>query len=107
MARDKRYDAVIHMVTAADGAVQFFGNENNAIRHESVEEALSLDKKTVNCWVGHEHLYVIDNSTDFEGKLKRVVSRILRHVGEPDTGHTIRKYALTDFITKVGGHYCC
>jgi len=34
--RDKRYDAVIHMVTAADGAQDFY-NKSNEARYENVE----------------------------------------------------------------------
>lgn len=34
--RDRRYDAVIHLVTAANGASKFFTNENNEARSESV-----------------------------------------------------------------------
>jgi len=32
--RDKRYDAVIHLVTAADGATEFYTLANNAARYE-------------------------------------------------------------------------
>ena len=34
--RDKRYEAVIHMVTAADGAAQFYSDASNAARYETV-----------------------------------------------------------------------
>lgn len=27
--REKRYDAVIHLITAADGATEYYSNENN------------------------------------------------------------------------------
>lgn len=32
--RDKRYDAVIHLVTAADGADEYYQLENNTARYE-------------------------------------------------------------------------
>lgn len=41
--RDKRYDAIIHMVSAADGAEEFYNFDNNA-RYETVEEAKATDK---------------------------------------------------------------
>lgn len=45
--RDKRYDAVIHLVTAADGAAQFYNLENNVARYEAdVESAIRTDKRT-------------------------------------------------------------
>lgn len=38
--RDNRYDAIIHMVTAADGADQFYESlESGEPRYESIEEA--------------------------------------------------------------------
>ena len=62
------YDAVFHLVTAANGAEEFYSKANNAARYESVEEAVSLDSRLLSCWTGHRYLRVIDNSTDFEGK---------------------------------------
>jgi len=51
--RDRRYEAVIHMVTAADGAERFYTGENNEARYETVDEARKLDKKLKNAWTGH------------------------------------------------------
>lgn len=31
--RDQRYDSVLHLVTAADGAKEFYTLENNKVRH--------------------------------------------------------------------------
>ena len=36
MMRDNRYEAVVHMVTAADGAEQFYASLTNEARYESV-----------------------------------------------------------------------
>ena len=52
-ARDSRYDAVFHLVTAADGAETFYTLLNNGARTESTEEARVLDKKTQQVWTGH------------------------------------------------------
>jgi predicted ATPase len=81
--RDTRYNAVFHMVTAADGAPGYYSLENNQVRTETAEQAIEVDRKTQKAWVGHPHLYVFDNSTDFEGKLQRVVDRISGIVGLP------------------------
>jgi hypothetical protein len=35
--RDRRYEAVIHLVTAADGAEEFYTSENNEARYESID----------------------------------------------------------------------
>lgn len=49
---DKRYDAVVHMVTSADGAVDFY-NKSNEARYESIDQAKSVDKKLQNAYLGH------------------------------------------------------
>lgn len=76
-----RYDAVIHMVTAADGAVHAYTTANNASRYEQADEAglqlaRELDRKQLNAWTGHPRLCVVDNSTDFPTKLQRVIDAI-------------------------------
>jgi len=35
--RDRRYEAVIHMVTAAEGAVEFYSLANNSARFEDLQ----------------------------------------------------------------------
>ena len=95
-----KYDGVIHMVTAADGAVEFYewngsGKEcANAARSESPEEAIIADRKTMNAWVGHPHLRVIDNSTDFSEKVNRVVQEIFSILGEPVPTEVERKFLI-------------
>lgn len=42
--RDSRYDAVIHMVTAADGAEKHYDLETNKARYETLEMACKVDK---------------------------------------------------------------
>lgn len=54
--RDTRYNAVYHLVSAADGARESYQLDNNTARSESIEEACALDKKTQSCWVGHPHM---------------------------------------------------
>jgi thymidylate kinase len=82
-AREGRYNAVFHMVTAADGAEQFYTLENNDARSETAEEAIVLDQKTQEAWVGHPRLLVLDNSTDFEGKMQRLIESMAKLVGLP------------------------
>lgn len=82
-AREGRYNAVFHMVTAADGAEQFYTLENNDARSETAEEAIVLDQKTQKAWVGHPRLLVLDNSTDFEGKMQRLIESMAKLVGLP------------------------
>jgi CYTH domain-containing protein/predicted ATPase len=88
------YDAVVHLRTAALGAEQFYTTANNAARKETPEQARVLDEKTLQSWVGHPHLRVIDNSTDFEEKIRRVVRAISRAVGVPVPLEVERKFLL-------------
>mmetsp|Transcript_254 Transcript_254/g.229 ORF Transcript_254/g.229 Transcript_254/m.229 type:complete len:121 (+) Transcript_254:471-833(+) len=50
--RDRRYDGIIHMVTAADGAAEHY-NLGNKARSEDLSKAIELDKKLQECWVDH------------------------------------------------------
>lgn len=87
-----RYDAVFHLVTAADGAEQYYTLENNQARSESPEQARELDKKTRDAWVGHSHLRVIDNSTGFKEKIDRLINEILSVMGLPIPIENERKF---------------
>jgi len=88
------YDAVFHLVTAADGAKEFYTLENNKARLETLDEALQKDKMTLNAWMGHTHLRVIDNSTDFENKMRRLMAEISKFLGEPMPYEIERKYLI-------------
>lgn len=97
-----RYDAILHLVTAADGAEKFYqwndpskeGVGNNAARSESPAEARQKDKATLNAWIGHPHLRVFDNSTDFEGKINRVIAEVCALLGEPTPTEIERKFLI-------------
>jgi Predicted nucleotide kinase len=86
------YDMVLHLVTAADGCPEFYTLENNQARSESIEEAIELDKKTQSAWLGHNRLVVIDNSTTFDEKLKRVMDNIYQLVHDPYSIRYQKKY---------------
>jgi CYTH domain-containing protein len=81
--RDRRYDGVYHLCSAAVGAEEFYTTANNIVRRETVEEARKRDAATLSAWTGHPHLRVIDNSTDFAGKLRRLDQHLCRALGIP------------------------
>lgn len=72
------YDAVFHLVTAAKGAANCYTTANNAARKETVEEAAILDDKVIAAWEKHPHFRSIDNSTNFEEKMQRLVDEIAK-----------------------------
>lgn len=88
------YDAVFHLVTAAKGAESFYTTANNAARTETVEEAVALDDKLIAAWTGHPHLRVIDNATDFEAKMRRLIAEISSFLGEPEPFEIERKFLI-------------
>ena len=76
-----RYDAVLHLVSAADGAEQYYTTATNSTRYEQANEeglriARDLDKKVNKAWTGHPHLRVINNHDNFDTKLNRVLKEI-------------------------------
>lgn len=89
-----QYDAVFHLVTAAKGAERFYTTANNAARTETVEQAAALDDKLIAAWTGHPHLRVIDNTSDFEDKMRRLIGEITAFLGEPVPMEIERKYLI-------------
>ena len=88
------YDAVFHLVTAAKGAEEFYTLENNGARYETVEQARELDDKFIEAWTGHPHLRVVDNRTDFEGKLRHLIREISYFLGELAPYELERKFLI-------------
>lgn len=94
-----RYDAVLHLVSAADGAEEFYTTANNAQRYEKADEAglkiaRELDRKVMQAWAGHPHLRVINNGTDFEHKMDRVIQEISSVLELPKPITSERKYVV-------------
>ena len=102
------YDAVFHLVTAANGAVEFYSNANNAARYETVEQAIALDDRLISCWTGHRHFRVIDNSTGFEEKMRRLETEIAIFLGEDHPYEMERKFliAYPDLAWLIGNPLC-
>ncbi|XP_013140388.1 PREDICTED: uncharacterized protein LOC106104792 isoform X1 [Papilio polytes] len=83
--RDNRYNQIVHMVSAANGAEDFYSTEDHACRSEGVELARELDYNAAAAWVGHPYFDVIDNSTDFDKKMNRLIACVCQRIGI-DTG---------------------
>ena len=102
-----RYDAVLHLVSAADGAEQYYTTATNATRYEKADEeglrlARELDKKVINAWSGHSHLRVINNHDDFNAKLSRVIKEISHVLGLPQPFEKERLYKV-EVIDEIPG----
>lgn len=97
-AREGRYNAVFHLVTAADGAESFYSLANNlGARHESAAEAREQDRRTQAAWHGHPHHILIDNRNgrSFERKMEQFVSMVAEAVGLPCLTRQRYKFVLT------------
>ncbi|XP_034477959.1 TRPL translocation defect protein 14 isoform X2 [Drosophila innubila] len=79
--RDNRYNQILHLVSAANGAEDFYSTEDHACRSEGVELARELDYKSAAAWVGHPYFDVIDNSTNFETKMNRMIESVCQKLG--------------------------
>jgi predicted ATPase len=86
--RDSRYDAVLHLVTAADGATNFY-KQIDGVRLETPELACELDAKTLASWSDHPRVFVFRNEAvggehgaiSFAEKMRRVCLRLARLLG--------------------------
>ena len=80
---EKRYDAVVHMVTAAEGAEEFY-NYSNEARYENAESARARDHRLRQAYLGHNKYMIVDNETkSFEEKINKAMEMIKSVVGLP------------------------
>ena len=89
------YDGVFHLVSAAIGAPEAYTTANNSARMETLDEAIAADTRTMNAWVGHPHLRIINNeNTNFEQKMAKLMEEILSLLGEPTPLEVERKFLI-------------
>jgi hypothetical protein len=68
--RDNRYDAVLHLVTAADGAPKYYDSLTNEARYETVDDACEKDEALREAYMGHPRFHMISNDfSSFESKI--------------------------------------
>jgi hypothetical protein len=90
----ERYDAVFHLVTAADGAEKFYTLANNQTRTEDLESARQVDLRLREAWKGHPNHFVFYNESTFEHKLKAVIRTLNSLVELPQMKKSFRKFLL-------------
>mmetsp|Transcript_21164 Transcript_21164/g.34920 ORF Transcript_21164/g.34920 Transcript_21164/m.34920 type:complete len:298 (+) Transcript_21164:112-1005(+) len=85
----QRYDGVLHLVTAADGALDFYKRGRVAddsghpvYRSETPEEAILLDGKMQAAWKSHARHVIIRNGGSFSVKLDETYRAMLSIVRE-------------------------
>lgn len=76
----RRYAAIIHLVTAADGAEAHYRRWPAAHRPETATEALTLDRLLEDVWSAHPHYHRIDNaSRDWTAKFTAAQSLLAQY----------------------------
>jgi CYTH domain-containing protein/predicted ATPase len=88
------YDAVFHLVTAANGAEEHYNLSNNEARGETPAQARTQDEELLAVWTGTPHLRIIDNSTDFQHKLERLMREVTGFLGLPEPFEIERKFLI-------------
>ena len=80
---NKRYDSVIHMVTAAEGAEDFYDYGNEA-RFENIEQARARDKRLLEAYLGHHRYFLVDNNhKNFNEKIRKTTQIVSSILGLP------------------------
>ena len=106
------YDGVLFMVTAANGAEDHY-HLGNFARSETPEVARQLDQKSMNAWLGNEHLCIIGNTVttlspknslrllhkiNFEQKKQLMLQWALARIGIPQPFEFERKFELQEYF---------
>ena len=71
-----RYHRVLHLQSLADARPNLYGTENNAIRYESVADALCVEQAVRAAWHGHPGLIVIPAEEEIQAKIARVLENV-------------------------------
>ena len=74
-----RYDAIFLLETTAKGKEEYYSHCTNEARSEGLEKARQLDDCTIQAWREHPHCFYFDNSTDFDGKLEKLIQAIEKY----------------------------
>lgn len=96
--RDQRYDLVIHLTTAADGAEKYYTLANNQARSETIEFARIIDKNLQEAWIDHPNFVQINNLhfSSFQEKIDAVSKTIFKFLGLPTSVTFYKKFLVAN-----------
>jgi thymidylate kinase len=96
--RDRRYDRVIFLSSAACGAEDYYTLDNNVARSEGIEVARHLNQRTLEAWTGHPHLTIVANNPKetFDDKINAAVKAVEKTVGLEQVNVSYEKYLLKE-----------
>merc|ERR1711936_1095933 len=78
---DNRYNHVVHLQSAANGAEKFYTTEDHSARFEGIELARDRDRKAMDAWRDHPYVDIIDNRSDFDSKINRLIDLVVKRIG--------------------------
>jgi len=78
---DNRYNHIVHMQSAAIGAEKFYTTEDHTARFEGIELARERDNRAMEAWRDHPYVDIIDNRSDFDSKINRLIDVVVKRVG--------------------------
>lgn len=93
------YSGAIHLVTAADGAREFYTRLNNKTRIETPEQAIERDLATRRVWLDFPYHYIVYNPPygGFERKIENTLEWVQRRFGlETDPIESEHKWLVLD-----------
>lgn len=64
------------MMSVAKGNENEYSSITNAFRHESVNEAISVDQKLLEVWARHKNRIIIDYEDEFTNKIVCLINSI-------------------------------
>lgn len=73
----RRYRGVLHLVTAADGALDHYQRWPHAHRPESAQEAIQLDRLLQHAWASHPRYFRLDNEGQDWAAKRQAALRVL------------------------------
>lgn len=83
------------MITAAEGAEEFYVSDKNEKGKESLEQARIIDRKLNEAWIGHPQYKIIKNTRKgFNKKVEYCIKQVLSIIGMPQPTSLTRKYLL-------------
>ena len=92
------------MVTAADGAEEFY-NFDNATRFETAAEAVERDRRLRQAYLGHNRYMVVNNQAgNFEKKISSAISHVAGAIGLPTDVSLFKKYLVDPSLDVSDGH---
>merc|ERR1739844_436277 len=72
---------VVHLQSAANGAEKFYTTEDHSARFEGIELARDRDRKAMDAWRDHPYVDIIDNRSDFDSKINRLIDLVVKRIG--------------------------